>query len=536
MARPILGIVSPKEWLSRTSVLIGARSAALRKADAAYNDYYNLRSDANKQALYQALHLYLLGKGGNWENVPRDKNSGGLMAYIYNTSKPPMPLNILARRVPEARHGVLYLWQHAEVQTHWAKIALEGALGVGTAGISVAQASSYTSADKLHKLGAIAQGSKADRVATGLSVANVGRGVVLAPRGSAKGNAPLVVEPHPLFIKLHDLRTNPSTMEKAKHWLGTKFDEFCDWVRRHVLDIWHDLQLKWHSGQFVAPAGAAITALVNFIVGKVAAHAAPIVGSSIAVVQGFAQAFKAAKERVSAAWQKRMFFITPGHPQQIADAIETQMDWEIGKGIYAMAKGGVLLVADLHSFGATAIIDVLAACVEFAYKVCTRYFQAGSMNAWVKEVQAVTRDRNAWKADPLDGKWRPSTVYNDREFNHLFENGCNSSVCVPMMTLNSGITGDLMMFMKMFDDTGSILGQSTDASLHGPSAEAQTKFNAAQEYWSHLKARGRDYLESTGFEFTSSDKDVRGYMHHAIEHHQRISSFTDRALTLAAAA
>ena len=210
------------------------------------------------------------------------------------------------------------------------------------------------------------------------------------------------------------------------------------------------------------------------------------------------------------------------------------MNWEIGKGIYNMAKGGVLLASDILSLGASALVDVIAACVEFIYKVCTRYIQAGNMNAWVKDVQAVTRNRNMWKADPLDGKWRPSIVYNDQQFVRLFEAGCNASVCVPMLTLNSSIAGDLMMFVKLFDDTGRILGQSTGDSLHGPSAEAQKAFDAAYEYWSMLKERGRDYLESTGFQFTSSHKDVQGCMHHAIEHHKGIASYTDRALAFAA--
>jgi len=533
MASAILAIVSPQEWLSRTGVLIGSRSAALRKADAAYSDYYNLRSEENEHALYHALHLYLIEKGKNWENVPRNKNSGGLMAYIYNMCKPRTPTNILARRVPESRHGVLYLWQHADVQTYWARIALEGALGIGSATTSVLQTGSYTPDDRM-QWGLNAQSSQVNGAAYSLGSANLVRKVAYAPKGAAKGNAPLIVEPHQAFIKLADLRDDSAWLQRAKHCLGTIFNEVYDWVRRKIEEIWTDLQLKWHSNHMAAPAGAAITGLVNFIVGKVAVHAAPFVGSGISLAQGFAKAFSAAKDRVSAAWQKRKFIIPPGHPQLIGSAIETQMNWEIGKGLYELAKGGVLLACDLLSLGASALVDVIAACVELAYKVITRYSQASKMNAWVKQVQAATGDRNTWKADSLDGQWRPRIVYNDRDFLHLFEDGCNASVCVPMMTLNSGIAGDLMMFVKMFDDTGSILGQSTGASLRGPTAEAQAKFDAGQEYWSLLKERGRDYLESTGFQFTSSDKVVQGLMRHAIKHHQRIASFADRALAFGA--
>ena len=113
-------------------------------------------------------------------------------------------------------------------------------------------------------------------------------------------------------------------------------------------------------------------------------------------------------------------------------------------------------------------------------------------------------------------------MYNDKEFKALFERGCASSVCVPMLTLNSGITGDLMMFTKMFDDTGGILGQGTGIGSNGdkPSDGAQAQFNAAEAYWTQMKEWGRAYLESTGFTFTSTDKVAKGLMWHAIHDHQ----------------
>ena len=106
-----------------------------------------------------------------------------------------------------------------------------------------------------------------------------------------------------------------------------------------------------------------------------------------------------------------------------------------------------------------------------------------------------------------------------------------------MLTLNSGISGDQMMFMKMFDDTGGILGQGSGISSDGnkPSASAQAQFDAATKYWTNLKQYGRSYLASTGFTFTSRDETARGLMWHAIEHHQAGSmSIANRALNFIA--
>jgi hypothetical protein len=198
------------------------------------------------------------------------------------------------------------------------------------------------------------------------------------------------------------------------------------------------------------------------------------------------------------------------------------MNWAIGKGIYNAAKGGAKLAGNLFSLGASALIDVIAACLEFAWKLLSRFFEGRWMKEWIILVRSTTGNRGDWIADPKDGVPRPRIVFDDAAFTALFESGCQASVCVPMMTLNSGITGDLMMFTKMFDDTGGILGQGSGVSSDGnkPSASAQQKFNAAEGYWTQLKESGRNYLESTGFTFSSSDRVAGGLMWHALNHHQ----------------
>jgi len=280
-----------------------------------------------------------------------------------------------------------------------------------------------------------------------------------------------------------------------------------------------------------------VVALTNFILGKVLVHAAPIVGNAIEIAQGICQSIAAAKERILAYQRRNRFIIAPGHPTQIGHAIETQMNWSIAKGAYNAAKGGAKLAGNLASYGASALIDVIAACVEFAWKFLSRLFEAHWMKSWIDDLRGQTSNRNEWRADPSDNVWRPRIVYDDAAFTELFERGCEASACVPMLTLNSGISGDQMMFMKMFDDTGGILGQGSGQSSLGnkPSAAAQKQFDAATAYWTQLKEWGRNYLAGTGFTFASSDPVARGLMWHAIQHHQGGSMSTgDKVLSFLA--
>jgi hypothetical protein len=440
--------------------------------------------------------------------------------------------------VPESRHGLIYLWQKADVHAQWAKIALEGALSVGSSTASMLQASSYSNGETLQPLGIIKKGSDLDDVIKygGHAHKAIGMtGKIPSPAGTGVKVDPLIPPPpaeqRRPAIQLAALSDDPSVIERAKHFFGSAFNTVYGAIEKAVLDIFADLRLKYKTGEIWGTLGSGVASLINFILGKVLKHVAPLAGNVIEIAQGIAKTILAAKDRMVAYMKRSEFVIAPGHPMLIGKAIETQMNWSIANGVYSMAKGGAKLGGNIASWGASALIDVIAACVEFAWKFLSRLFESHAMKQWI----ALVKDTSGHtRKDPVDNKQRPAVVFDDKAFFGLVELGCMASPCVPMMTLNSGISGDQMMFMKMFDDTGGILGQGTGGiSSDGdkPSAHAQRQFDAATEYWTHLKQWGRDYLAGTGFTFTSEDPVARGLMWHAIEHHKSGSmSNVDKAL------
>ncbi|WP_339719580.1 hypothetical protein [uncultured Paraglaciecola sp.] len=539
-----LGLVSPKEWLSRTSITFArGRGPKLIMIDKAYAQYHAVRSEQNKEKLFQHLQDYLIekGNGKNWDNVRRNKQSGGLMKYIHDSCrKEPLAKTVLSKRIPESRHGLIYLWQQADVQAQWAKIALEGALSVGSASASMLQASSYEKGESLEYLGKIKEDSNLDKIVSGaghVKTAAGAAGVNPTPKGTgvqvdSKVQTP-PPEKRPPVITLGTLATDPTIIERAKHFFGNAFNLVYAAIEKAVRSIYADLKLKYKTGEIWGTIGGGAVSLINFILGKVVKHAAPLVGNILEIGQGIAKAILAAKDRVIAYQKKNNFVIAPGHPMQIGKAIEKQMNWSIGNGLYTMAKSGAKLGGNIASWGASALIDVIAACVEFAWKLLSRAFESHSMNKWIAEVKNIVATGGKVK-DPYDDKMRPAIVYDDKAFTALVERGCSASPCIPMMTLNSGIAGDLMMFMKMFDDAGGILGQGS--GIENPTTARPNKhFKAGAEYWTHLKQWGRNYLESTGFTFNSKDEFARGLMWHAIKHHNSGSMSTgDKILHFAA--
>jgi len=540
-----LGVVSPKEWLSRTSLGFGhSRSELLKRADAKYAEYFAVRSEASKKALHQALTDYLISKTKSrmWEDVRRDKKSGGLMKHMHTATRAQvLKKNVLVKRIPEARHGALYLWQKADVQAQWAKIALEGSLSVGLSTAKMLQAGSYNNGEKLQHLGVIAKGSDGDNAVKYLGHIKSAAGplgLVPKPQGAGVKVDPKAPPPAPeqraATVKLAELGNDPGVIARAKKFFGAGFQAIYNAIRDAVNAIFKKLKKKYQSVRNVGvidtfgagSIGGGIVSLINFILGKVLKSAAPLIGNAIEIGQGIAKTILAAKDRAIAYMQRSNFVIAPGHPTLIGNSIEKEINWSIANGLYSAAKGGAKLGANIASWGASTLIDVVAACVEFAWKMISRWFESHSMKSWIAEVKSATGNRNTWKADPDNGIWRPAIVYDDNAFNELFKRGCSASPCVPMMTLNSGIAGDQMMFMRMFDHTGGILGQGSGISSLGdiPSASAQSQFDAATKYWTHLKQWGRNYLKGTGFTFNSSDPVARGLLWHAIAHHTSASS------------
>ena len=410
MADLVNGIVTPNEWLSRTSLVLRRRSKTLQQVDKAYENYYRIRSEENGLILHGWLQKYLFektadeGKSRNRSKLSRNNASGGLMEYIYNSTGPRRGKNILEMRAPEARHGVLYLWQNASVETQWIRISLEGALSVGGDTVSMLQSSSYQSGDRLQSLGVIGNSSSLNKLGTEFTVGqDLNQGAQLlgyGPKGRA-AEIKLPEERQSDAIYASRIREDPGTIQKAKQILSElSFQKVWTLIKEAVAKIWEDTRLKWYSGQMWGNIGTGVVAVSNFILGKVVANAAPFASNAIAVAQGLAQALKAGADRVAAWNQRGKFIIMPGHPAAIANSITTQMNWDIASGLYNAVKGGVLLAGEALTAGASALINLVAACLEFAYKLFTRgRFGAASdgprakRSRWISPARLIARYR-----------------------------------------------------------------------------------------------------------------------------------------------
>ena len=87
---------------------------------------------------------------------------------------------------------------------------------------------------------------------------------------------------------------------------------------------------------------------------------------------------------------------------------------------------------------------------------------------------------------------------------------------IAVLTLNSGICGDKMVYLSMFND-------------HDVPITSQ-EFLRGASYLDHLKVWGVDYLDKCGYSFYSSDPFVAAILDHA-KSHKRILTREDKVLS-----
>jgi len=609
-----LTVVSPSEWRERTSLRMSSRSESTRKVDAAYEAWWGNTRDRDKgMALLEALRAYLREKGGDWRRCDRDAVSGGLMRHIYELLNNAWGAPITRAQkaietldIPHSRYGVLYLFGNIEIDMNKLAIALEGVAAVGNAvGTSVSthfdQLHSEKLAEKTFNVGSLSDLKASDASAASAVPFQVGSsltgttgtqqptdtrfGVVRNPYHRPGSRNPAVLKvyreqqapPRPspgwpcskaMFDAVSEdplLMLNPYTIAgtavlSAVALIVDAFNNLRVLLINAVTDLFNWIKAKLLSdGEWAwTISGTIVSKIVRFVVGKCLESAAPIIGGAMDIGGGLMKTIKAAKERIGTWLLRRKININPGHPELLANAIESNMSQGIFSGLWTILKGVAATALAVFLPGAGNLVAALVTGIEWMIKFLWRMWEQSKINKFLQEARVLFGDEKRLALqktvamrhdDPnfnltyTSGRDRDGNIRGGRvqlhpetdkskggiitdlpRFKAFYEKGCNASPLIPMLTLNSGICGSLMVMLKMFDDTGDVVTQET--------------WNTAENYFTRLKQYGRSYLGDAGFEFRAADAadtSLQGLLNHALHHHTGESGKLDKLLAAGAA-
>lgn len=605
MPKGPLAFVPFAEFKRRTSVF-GRRTGEIERVDAAYRAYMESQSDFKKKQLHRILAEYLYNRGGAWEGIKRNTESGGLMEWIYCETATPKKtfdarsaaekdaaalLALQNRDIPHSRFGVLYLFGNVDIEMSWS-IALEGVAAVGTAvGTSVStnfnQLSNEKLVDKTFNLGAIKDIKGAD-AASGLATpfslgskiasstgtegfqqqfksgtytdrsGTVRNGFVSAHPGSVTRNLPGFPTTQAMFDNVAEdplLMLNPYTISGTV--IGTAgaaiYDAFNNLrvlLMNAVENLFHWIREKMiANGEWAwSISGTVISKAIRFVVGKCLESAAPLIGGAMDIGGGVLKTIKAAKERLEAWFVRRKIQLNPGHPEELANSIEAAMTKGIFAGLWSILKGVANTALAVLLPGAGSLVSALVTGIEWLIKLAWRLWERSKIKSWLEMARIEwAKEKKLCEKGEMVMRLEDPTGYNLAhsgpktqlhpyldpaggglihklpEFTAFYKKGCDASPLVPMLTLNTGICGSLMVMLRMFDDSSKQITQHT--------------WNQGAEYFTKLKQFGRDYLGDSGFTFTPMPADnasIKGLLNHAVNHHTGQKSMVDKVLAFGA--
>jgi hypothetical protein len=208
----------------------------------------------------------------------------------------------------------------------------------------------------------------------------------------------------------------------------------------------------------------------------------PVLADAKNLIGGLVEATSVGLDRYRAYANARTVAILPGAPTSTIDGIKRAMDLNIASGTYDVLKGaGGLALTSLSAGTVSTVVNVAFSVVEALVTLSWRahdYFHLNAFRTEAKEHWAAREGKN-----PLHA--RPSA------FNDWYRPMALRVPVVSCLTLMSGVCGDKMRLLRMFNEEGEVM--------------TQANFAAGVKYLDRLKSWGTSYLADVGYRFSSED-------------------------------
>ncbi len=483
-------MISAKQWKEMTSSTFAKRSPALKAIDSALENHDKVKTPASLAAVKTALEAWKTSKGADVGASVRNRNgavtqlermiaAGGVDTDAAFTGGPVA----FQRRAKNSRDGVLYLWSNLHVSTGLAQMLMEGGLSVLNSTLSFAGAE--TRDGGLGNAAASALGNIQGQIQlTGFQAKDL---ITAAPRGAKtpmqqpvtlKAPAP-VVPPDPGLI---------SRLRVAVETVITR-------IARFIAEKWGN----WETfGRVMSQAKSITMTIVNFL----AAKAAPVVGAAMDMAKGLVNMADAAMIAFRKWLDGRHVVVAAGHPTAVVNAIQSGIRLSAFEGLWQFLKGAANLGATFGAAGAGLATSIITTVVEVVAKIVYRLFEASHIGKFIESAKQHWANRD--KKDAL--------VKRPAEFSRWFASYALRTPVIGILTLNSNICGDKMVYLSMFSGKDQLRGIAlTDEEEEAAAAEGKSNefaaaikhFEAGTKMLDDLKPWGAEYLANCGISLQS---------------------------------
>jgi hypothetical protein len=469
---PKKDLIPYEMWMERTKVFGRPRSDLLKALDQELERYEKSGGGAAAlKQVRQALEMWKKSKGPGdaWRRSDRNKKDRAVeeldarLSDLGDTDKyQNQAPAFMHAELAHTRLGVVYLFSQTKVDTSVFDVVLESGLDVMSAALD------YGGPD-----------------IAGKAIAIGGPAVVVSAEDLHKASE---------FVA--DIQASPqtrTTLQKVRDYLK----DFIDAIIR---------QVKEKFGDFEASA-AMIKSLINVCMKFFAKEAAPWVGGALDMAGGVAATLKAVITRFNTWKQGQGVRVIEGHPGVIVDSLKRAMTMSLFEGLYDTIKGAGMTALNVATAGAAMIIQIVTALIEMIVKIVWRLAEVSHMD------KVFGQAREYWKQ-----RYEHNGIHTKPyEFTSWYRKSALNTPALSVITLNSGICGDKMHFLKMFSEDGK-------------SVISQGDFDRGVAFVDGLKGYGADYLENCAYKFSSDDPYVTRLLDFAKSHTGTLQSSGNKPL------
>ena len=482
-------LIAHDKWMAGTSRLLHVRSRELKALDDALKKYTAAPSQSLFTAVSKAFDTWKASKGpgDRWKQTSRDGNQmftllDNQLRGLGDTDRALGVVDdFMATDAVHARLGAVYLFSRLECDEGLFSVALEGALDLA--------ASSLEYADIEYNPLPGVVGSKAEEQMRSKAVDLTAR----AERSiRARDGTQKTVKSAQLFQTVP-----PPTSERLRRiWIMIRdavlefaakiiaaIKEKLDGIRAKVMTIAND-----PGDAIIDVLPTLLRKLVDALTSRFLASAAPFIGASLDVAKGIVNTLDAGVTKFQEWLSSREVVLASGHITVIVESIKRAMWMSVGKGLYDLLKGGLKLGLEFASYGAGAIVTLVQSIVEAVVKTVWKMIEVSRLRKFfdeARELWATHKDPGALHTRPI-------------AFNQWLKAHSLMLPVLPVLALNTGVTGNKMLFLQMYQSDNRVVSQS--------------QFDKGVTYLDGLKDWGSTYLKECGFSFSSADKTVTGLL------------------------
>jgi hypothetical protein len=499
-------LVTYTEWKNGTTRALHQRSKELKAVDAALKKYtmmcsnMNAISSSDNQYLADvenAFNNWKKSKGPNnaWKNSSRNGNNlftllDNQLSGVGDTDKGLGVVDFMAADMVHARLGVLFLFSHLKCDDSTFSVALNGAFDITTNSLNYGNVS--------------------------YDEGNVGKGVKVLDAVGKKAEAAILARQGrkkniPSSQMLQSVP--PPTDGRLKAIWTTIRDKVMEYAEKIIVAIKEKLNaikekintVRKDPGQAVMEnIGPILRKLADALTSRFLAEALPFIGAGLDIAKGIVNTLDAGVTKFKEWLASSDVVLGSGHITVIVKSIKQAMAMSIGSGLFDLVKGGMKLGAEFMSAGAAALMSLIASIIEAVVKTVWKLIEISRLRAFFKESEILFKSR----ANEDSIHKRPIA------FNQWFKGYALSLPMLSVLALNSGVTGNKMLFLQMFQSNTEVVSQH--------------QFDAGVAYLDELKSWGSGYLKDCGFSFSSEDPMVKGLLE--LAKNQSTPSTTKRQL------